>query len=138
MVWGKSKVRSMRQRTKGIKSGICLGKGNKTGRRGRNFGSANTRPDIFAVCSAQRQHEAHWEVCVYHFPLLEAAQTVTCLPPSHNISIGSKNAPTPVIWLSSDNEVATNPFSNFHLYKSLSADWGVEHSSSSSTERKTG
>lgn len=103
---------------------------------GRNFSSANARPDISAVCSAQRQHGARWEACVYHFPLLEAAQTVTCLSPSHNISIGTKNDPTPIIWHSSDNEVATNPFSNFHLYKSLSADWGVEHSSSSSTEKK--
>lgn len=91
---------------------------------GRDFSSANARPDISAVCSAQRQHGARWEACVYHFPLLEAAQTVTCLPPSHNISTGTKNASTPIIWHSSDNEVATNPFSNFHLYKSLSADRG--------------
>lgn len=50
--------------------------------------------------------------------------------------MGTKNAPTPIIWRSSDNEVATNPFSNFHLYKNLTAEGGVEHSSSSSTEEK--
>lgn len=73
---------------------------------------------------------------VYHFPLLEAAQTVTCLPPSKEISISTKNAPTPIIRHSSDNEVVTNHFSNFHLYKNLGADCGVEQNSSYGTQEK--
>lgn len=101
-----------------------------------NFSSANTSPDIFPVCSAQWRDEARWEARVYHFPLLEAAQTVTCLPPSEDISIGTKNAPTPIIQHSSDNEVAMNHLSNFHLHKNCGADCGMEQNSSYSTREK--
>lgn len=84
---------------------------------GGNFSSADTRPDIFPGCSAQRQDGARWEVRVCHFPLPEAARAVTCLPPSEDISTATENASTPIIQHSSDNEVATNHFSNFPFYK---------------------
>lgn len=103
---------------------------------GGNFSSADTRPDIFPGCSAQRQDGARWEVRVCHFPLPEAARAVTCLPPSEEISIGTENASTPIIQHSSDNEVATNHFSNFPFYKNLRADCGVEQNSSYSLRKK--
>lgn len=68
---GPGDVEGKTKAPKGIKSSVCVG--------GGHFSSANTRPDTFPCCSTQQQDGARWEERVYHFPLLEAAQTVTCL-----------------------------------------------------------
>lgn len=103
---------------------------------GGKFNLCKRKTWHFSGCSAQQQDGARWEVHVYHFPLLEAAQTVTCLPPSKDTSVGIENASTPIIQHSSNNEVAVNHFSNFHLYKNLGGDCGVEQNSSYSTQKK--
>ena len=103
---------------KGLKSSICVGSG--------HFSSVNTDPMLFPALQNMLG-----SVCV---PLPSAGGSPDCyLPPSSNISIGTKNVPVPIIHLSSDNEAATNHFSVSHLYKNLSADCWMKQSSPKST-----